>query len=272
MPWKPLIAALLLTMMSYSGGRAEEGKPDAAARETAIEAFIQGDYDRSLEILDPMARAGDPIAQYILAYAYEAGLGRAQDLDTAVRWYERAAEGGHLEAMVRLGEMYAVGYGVPEKDEARAIQYVARAARHGYPLAQHVLGMFNLWGVLGTDRNPETAKTFIDLAAAQGFGPSMSIKMALEMPEKRREALVTEMAETRDRYAANQVLEFDSQAACLDELKTWSLQAASLYFGLIVVEEREGYFFAALLGGGAPFSPLGESYWECSEGRLRMWH
>ena len=105
MPWKPLIAAVLISLAFPPPCGAQgniSSESSAAVREKAIEALIQGDYERSLEILEPLAHAGDPIAQYVMGYAHEEGLGREPDLEAAVRWYKRAAEGGHLEAMVRL--------------------------------------------------------------------------------------------------------------------------------------------------------------------------
>ena len=59
--------------------------------------------------------------------AYDNGDGVAEDDAEAVRWYRRAAAGGHPSAQHNLGLMYANGEGVP-RDDARAYVWLSLAA------------------------------------------------------------------------------------------------------------------------------------------------
>ena len=53
------------------------------------------------------ANAGDPDAQYNLAYLYENGLGLPKDEDKALELYQKAADQGHSEAVYNLNAMKA---------------------------------------------------------------------------------------------------------------------------------------------------------------------
>lgn len=52
----------------------------------------------------------------------------------AVSWFEAAAGKGHLDAMDWLSDCYINGVGV-EKNDARAIQWLGKAAEHGHRIA-----------------------------------------------------------------------------------------------------------------------------------------
>jgi TPR repeat protein len=56
---------------------------------------------------------------------------RARDAEV-VAWYRKAAEQGHLESQVMLGEIYGRGLGVRE-DPAEALKWFRRAADQGDP-------------------------------------------------------------------------------------------------------------------------------------------
>ncbi len=53
------------------------------------------------------ANAGDPDAQYNLAYLYENGLGLPKDEEKALELYQKAADQGHSEAVYNLNAMKA---------------------------------------------------------------------------------------------------------------------------------------------------------------------
>jgi TPR repeat protein len=53
------------------------------------------------------ADAGDPDAQYNLAYLYENGLGLPKDEEKALELYQKAADQGHSEAVYNLNAMKA---------------------------------------------------------------------------------------------------------------------------------------------------------------------
>lgn len=69
------------------------GLPGAHAEETSRELF---------EVTQRFAEAGSREGQFKLAEMYEEGQGSPVDLDKALAWYRKAAEGGHEEARRRV--------------------------------------------------------------------------------------------------------------------------------------------------------------------------
>lgn len=61
----------------------------------------QGDA-KSLKTLQRIAANGSTEAQFNLGVMFEQGLGVEKDPDTAKEWFEKAAEGGNLEAKKKL--------------------------------------------------------------------------------------------------------------------------------------------------------------------------
>lgn len=76
--------------------------PAAASAETARAqakaAYLAQDYPRTLTIVEPLAIAGEPWAQYTLGYMYHYGRGVAQDRQMAKQWIQRAADQGYAPA------------------------------------------------------------------------------------------------------------------------------------------------------------------------------
>jgi hypothetical protein len=60
------------------------------------------------------AQAGDPDAEFDIAYDYETGEGVPQDLTKAAFWFRRAAEQGDAGAQYSLALLYNTGNGVPQ--------------------------------------------------------------------------------------------------------------------------------------------------------------
>ncbi len=95
------------------------------------------------------ARADEANAQVVLADQYRHAKPEMRDLKQAVRWYRRAADGGHAGARFALGEMYAKGEGVRQDYAAAAKWYRLAAGVGGNADAQFALGdlYFNGRGV-----------------------------------------------------------------------------------------------------------------------------
>jgi len=105
--------------------------------------YIDGNHAEALAVLRPAAEAGDPVAQNILGNAYELGNGVAADLETAVTWYDRAAEQDFDRALYNLGLIYQ------ETDPDRARAYYERAVALDYPFAMNNLGLMYMNGAFG---------------------------------------------------------------------------------------------------------------------------
>jgi len=89
--------------------------------------------------LQDAAALGFPPAQLQLGELYKTGQGVDQDLGQARIWFRRAANGGNVLAMHRIGVMTARGDGGPS-DSAEAISWFERAANYGLVDSQYNLG------------------------------------------------------------------------------------------------------------------------------------
>jgi uncharacterized protein len=85
------------------------------------------------------ALKGDIQAQYLVAQAYELGLGSKQDFKQAVRWYNKAANQGHPESQYRLATILEEGRAGVKADVANAISWYEEAARNGLKTAKQRL-------------------------------------------------------------------------------------------------------------------------------------
>ena len=75
-----------------------------------------------------------------LGNTYSRGQGVPKDEAQALRYYQRASELGSVVAMDNVGTYYAIGRGVPV-DKVQAIAWYRRAAAHGYVPAMNNLGV-----------------------------------------------------------------------------------------------------------------------------------
>ena len=81
------------------------------------------------------------------------GSGVLQDFKEAVEWYRKAAEQGHGDAQLYLGNMYKNGYGVPE-DLKAAVKWYRKSAEQGNAKGQHRMGwVYGGSGLIG-EPNP----------------------------------------------------------------------------------------------------------------------
>lgn len=87
-----LIAALCAPSPTFA---APTDKQVAAARL----AYIEGDYDGALNVIQEAAEAGNAKALNILGAAYEEGRGVEIDRPKAIALFERAAKAGEVRAL-----------------------------------------------------------------------------------------------------------------------------------------------------------------------------
>lgn len=110
-------------------------------------------------ILQKLANAGYPFAQYYLADGYASGLfskGK-EDYNSAFPLFVLAAKHGHAESAYRTGLCYEFGWGC-RKDPAKAVQFLRTAASKRHPGAMTRLGKACLSGDLGEKRYREGLK------------------------------------------------------------------------------------------------------------------
>ncbi|KFA64176.1 hypothetical protein S40285_00788 [Stachybotrys chlorohalonatus IBT 40285] len=111
------------------------------------------------QILQRLANAGYPFAQYYLADGYASGLfnkGKG-DHNSAFPLFVLAAKHGHAESGYRAALCYEFGWGC-RKDPAKAVQFLRAAAAKRHPGAMTRLGKACLSGDLGEKRYKEGIK------------------------------------------------------------------------------------------------------------------
>lgn len=87
--------------------------PGTAASAPLQTAALPVSSANQLPVLQKLAAAGDPAAQFDLGVRYWTGDQLAQDYGQAVRWFSLAAEQGNVAAQSMLGNCYWAGRGVP---------------------------------------------------------------------------------------------------------------------------------------------------------------
>ena len=170
---KPVIApTCVLAILCWRIGKArtEEQKHDREQIALALSYMQQKNiphpFERAGEILLPLAKKGESVAQYYVGLLCEDGTGLPHSEEDALMWIQRAAEQGCIEAELHLGALYAVGRSVPQSYE-KAIKWFLPAASQGNANAQFVLGTRFKDGKGGVRSVPE-AKKWLGLATAQG--------------------------------------------------------------------------------------------------------
>ena len=161
-----LLAAALALGSGMSG--AALAAPAKSAEQTLDEAWTAyniGQYNKVVQMVQPLASDGNPRAQVLLGRCYENGLGVAQDMETAAKWFRIAAEQNYAEAQVQLGYLHELGAGVPKNDAAVA-DLMSRAANAGNAEAQFNLALYLSQGRYGFAKDQEQA---FACSADQGF-------------------------------------------------------------------------------------------------------
>lgn len=112
-------------------------------------------YTDAIRLLTPPANDGDSLAQFALGTVYEQRGQGAKDFESALAWYQSAAELGHPAAAAYAADMFRWGKGTPVSDERAVIYYRQAAASK------------NIGGVLGLAQMLEEGRgTTKDVPAA----------------------------------------------------------------------------------------------------------
>ena len=122
-----------------------------------------------LNQLYEQAGSGDAAAQYQLGTLYAAGLGAVlrKDPGKAAEWYRKAADQGYRKAEAQLAFMYWSGFGVAQ-DGAKSTYWTERAAEHGDPHCQFLMGAICSDGEYGVAKDDRKAAAWYRKAADQG--------------------------------------------------------------------------------------------------------
>jgi cell division septation protein DedD len=144
------------------------GAPALADTNTGYQLWNQGDYYGAVAQWRPAAVAGDPIAQYNLARAYQLGRGVPVDLKMAETWFGKAAAQGHQPSRDNYGLVL-----FQNGDRQSAMTYIDEAANRGDPRAQYVMGTALFNGDM-VKKDWVRAYAMMTRASAAGIGAASS--------------------------------------------------------------------------------------------------
>jgi hypothetical protein len=133
---------------------------------SGIAAFEAKHFVKAYQLLEPLAAAGHPEAEFRLAIMLQNGLGMVASPQRAAGYMRAAAEQGHALAQHGLGFMYLEGECLP-KDTAEAARWFRLAADQGLAGSLTTLAMLYQQG----DGVPQDLDEARRLYARAGFDP-----------------------------------------------------------------------------------------------------
>lgn len=120
-------------------GAAPALPPELTDRSSVLRAATDSvrtqDYDKAVQLLQPLARSGDPLAAFNLALLYANGFGVPRNDVEAYRLTKRAAEQGLSSAQNNLGLMHLYGRGTP-RSLTLAARWLKKASESGHQRAR----------------------------------------------------------------------------------------------------------------------------------------
>ncbi len=165
-----IFAKPLHAQFQYDGGRLavqtkeSAGSIDALARAKA--AHELRDYIKERELIEPLAKAGNAQAEYMLAFLYRFGLGVPPNITESSKWCLRAALQKDPWAEQCFGESLLRGEGV-DKDVNQAIIWLKKSADRGFSGAYLSLGEVYFGGE-GVQQNSEMGIFYYSKAVELG--------------------------------------------------------------------------------------------------------
>lgn len=161
MRFRIAVALLVAALASASPAAAPTVK-------AGVEAWQRGDHAEATAIWRNLAEKGDADAAFNLGQAFRLGRGVPADSAQAKRWFEAAANKGHLDAQVSLGLLL-----FDSGERAIAMNWLKKAASKGEPRALLVVGTA-LFNGDGMKQDPVLGYAYVSRAAAQGLAPAKS--------------------------------------------------------------------------------------------------
>lgn len=150
------------------------GEALAGAFEDAEAAYDAGNYATALNGLNPLARAGNDKAQYLLGRMYALGRGVAQNYQEALKWYRLSAAQSNGDAQNSIANLYVLGKGVTQ-NYSEALKWYRLSAAQGNAHGENGLGNMYAGGV-GLSKDFVRAYMWYSLAAAQGNTTAIGLR------------------------------------------------------------------------------------------------
>jgi hypothetical protein len=162
------LSKALPTAISWYVKAAEQKYEPAATQLFTIYgsgAGVTQDLAESVKWARVSAGLGNNLCQFVLGVAYLEGTGVEKDPAQAAIWFKRAADGGRVEAQIALANLYASGTGV-SRNQAEAEKLYLKAYSMGSVEAAHCLGEMYLTGPVA---DKAKAIEWLHKAADHGF-------------------------------------------------------------------------------------------------------
>jgi TPR repeat protein len=156
-----------------------------------VEAWQKGNHAAAVAIWRNLAQKGDSDAAFNLGQAYRLGRGVPADSGQAKKWFETAANKGHVDAQVSLGLLL-----FDSGDRTTAMSWLKKAADKGEPRALLVVGTA-LFNGDGLKQDPILGYAFVSRAAAQGLAPAKTTLAEMDKimsVEERRKGVAIALA------------------------------------------------------------------------------
>lgn len=200
---------LRITIACFAAALTSAGYAQVLTVKAGVEAWQRGDHTAAVAIWRNLAEKGNADAAFNLGQAYRLGRGVAADSAQAKRWFELAANKGHVDAQVSLGLLL-----FDSGDRSTAMTWLKRAAEKGEPRALLVVGTA-LFNGEGLPQDPVLGYAYVSRAAAQGLAPAKSTLAEMDKiltVEERRKGVAIALAaakgapsKTPEKPAAKQV-------------------------------------------------------------------
>ncbi|RHZ54293.1 hypothetical protein Glove_428g58 [Diversispora epigaea] len=110
------------------------------------------DLKKSFNCFLTASKKDYPIAQDFLADCYNFGLGTIKNEELSFQWYNKAYEGGSINAEYELGECYKSGFGSKERNVKVALEHFKNSAKKGNISSMYWMGWCHEKGI-GTNRD-----------------------------------------------------------------------------------------------------------------------
>lgn len=175
---RSLALHLLLSIFSVPAASWAQQTPPADKKATtedkvsADEAFKRGEkeyeeqnFTEAMRWYRVAANQGHAQGQVHVGNLYADGEGVAQDYAEALSWFRKAADQGDHEALNNIGWFYLSGWGVPQ-DYKQALEWFRKAADKGNEVAERNIAMMYLQGMGVKEDKAEAIRWFKKAAAA----------------------------------------------------------------------------------------------------------
>ena len=129
---------------------------------SALVSLQNGRFNEAAVVWQYLARTGNPAAQHLLGTHYLNGWGVDEDNATAYAWFIYAARQKLPASEYRIGQVF---FKTGDLEETH--KWWNKAAEHGHLAAQYNLGLLYLYGV-GTDPDYIRAADWLEIAAGKG--------------------------------------------------------------------------------------------------------